>query len=71
MDWIKFWVINKKYIDFIVFCYIVFLKKDIVKVFVIGVEVFVQFFQEDRFKYFKNKDIGIKKVVFGFEILFD
>ncbi|KAK4173172.1 tRNA synthetases class I, catalytic domain-containing protein [Triangularia setosa] len=71
MDWTKFWATNKKHIDPVAPRHTALLKKDLVKVAVIGAEAPAEPFQEDRPKHPKNKEIGTKKVAFGPEILLD
>jgi glutamyl-tRNA synthetase len=71
MDWTNFWASNKKEIDPIAPRHTAILQKDAVKVTITGAEAPAEPFSTEKPKHPKNKDVGIKKVVFGPELLLD
>ncbi|KAK7710856.1 hypothetical protein SLS64_005761 [Diaporthe eres] len=71
MDWTVFWANNKKVIDPIAPRFTAILRKDAVKVTVKGTDAPASPVTESKPKHPKNKDVGLKQVVFSDELLLD
>jgi glutamyl-tRNA synthetase len=71
MDWTNFWASNKKVIDPIAPRHTAISQKAAVKVIVTGAEAPTAPFSEKKPKHPKNKDVGIKDVFFGPELVLD
>ncbi|CAI4210521.1 unnamed protein product [Parascedosporium putredinis] len=70
-DWKSFWATNIKEIDPVAPRHTAVLKKDLVKVTLIGNEAPAQPSKEDKPKHAKNPDIGTKKVVYSSQVILD
>ncbi|KAN0085330.1 tRNA synthetases class I (E and Q), catalytic domain containing protein [Elaphomyces granulatus] len=68
LDWTKFWATNKKYIDPVAPRHTAIPKQDAVVAHVTGIEATSSV---DKPKHAKNPDVGLKKVFYSKEILFD
>lgn len=71
MEWGAFWAANKKIIDPVAERHTVVSLKDVVKVTATGAEAPAEPITAERPKHPKNKDVGMKKVVFAADLLLD
>ncbi|KAI0376707.1 glutamyl-tRNA synthetase, partial [Hypomontagnella monticulosa] len=71
MDWTNFWATNKKEIDPVAPRHTAILKKDHVKVAIMGDEAPAEPRTEDKPLHPKNADVGTKKVAFSKELIID
>ncbi|KAL7625916.1 hypothetical protein AAE478_005140 [Parahypoxylon ruwenzoriense] len=71
MDWSSFWAANKKEIDPVAPRHTAILKKDHVKVAIIGDEAPAEPRSEDKPLHPKNLSVGTKKVAFSKELILD
>ncbi|RYP03279.1 hypothetical protein DL765_010559 [Monosporascus sp. GIB2] len=71
MDWASFWATNKKEIDPVAPRHTAILKKDAVKVAIMGDDTPAEPRSEDKPLHPKNPAVGAKKVVFSKELIMD